>query len=174
MTMKVIQHVDVGVGGTSSISFTNIPQNYTDLFVVASLRNSGSNAHVLIGLNGSTSNFTERYISGYGSGQISSSTYARYVGNVGTSSYTANTFGSTSIYIANYASSGYKSILGESVGENNSTTDWAFAFSGNLWSQTAAITSLQLTNESAATILEYSSATLYGILKGSDGTTTVS
>lgn len=171
MTMTLIQHIEVGAGGTSAISFTNIPQTYTDLYIVASIRNSSTYEHVLIGLNGSTSDFSGRYLSGYGSGGKASGNYARYVGNVSRTGYTANTFGSTSIYIPNYTSSNQKSISGESVSENNDTSNWASVISANLWSQTSAITSVQLTNEAAATILEYSSATLYGITKGSNGVT---
>lgn len=174
MTMQVIQHIEVPSGGISSISFTSIPQTYTDLLIVASIRNSSTFEHVLIGVNGSTADFSEKYVTGYGSNQRSSSSYARYVGNTTRSGQTANTFGSTRIYIPNYTSSNLKEISGESISENNSATDFATVFSINLWSQTAAINSVQLTNEGAATILEYSSATLYGITKGSDGIVTVS
>lgn len=174
MTMTLIQHIEVGTGGTTSISFINIPQTFTDLYVVASIRNSSTFEHVLIGLNGSTANFSGKYLSGYGTGGVSTGNYARYIGNVSRAGYTANTFGSTSIYIPNYTSSNFKTISGESVGENSDSTNWANVISTNLWSQTSAITSLQLTNESAATMLEFSSATLYGILRGSSNGVTVS
>ncbi len=174
MSMQVIQHIEVPAGGTSSINFTSIPQTYTDLLIVASVRNSSTFEHLLIGINGSTANFSERYFSGYGSNGISNSTYPRYLGNTTRAGQTANTFGSTSIYIPNYTSSSNKSIMAESLSENNNATDFGAVMSGNLWSQTTAISSIQITNEGAATILEYSSATLYGITKGTDGITVVS
>jgi hypothetical protein len=172
MAITKIATIIVPSGGQTTLDFQSIPQTFTDLMVVASIRNSSTYEHVLIGLNGSTSNFSGRYLTAYGSsGQTGSSTYARYLGNTSRAGYTANTFGSTSIYIPNYTSSNYKSISAESISENNDTANWANVITANLWSQTAAITSLQLTNESAATILEFSSATLYGITKGSGGAT---
>lgn len=174
MTMQVIQHIEVPAGGVTSLSFTSIPQTFTDLLILASIRNSSTFEHVLVGINGSTANFSNKYVTGYGSNQTASSSYARYVGNTTRSGQTANTFGSTRIYIPNYTSSNLKEISGESLSENNSGTDYATVFSINLWSQTTAISSVQLTNEGAATILEYSSATLYGITRGSDGIVTVS
>jgi len=172
--MKVIQHIEVEAGGTTAIDFQSIPQTFSDLLIVASIRNSSTFEHVLIGINGSTANFSGRYLSGYGSGGISAGSYPRYIGNTSRAGYTANTFGSTNIYIPNYTSANNKSISGESLGENNDATNWGIVFSSNVWSQTSPITSIQLTNEAAATILEFSSATLYGITAGSDGITTVS
>lgn len=164
MSMTKIATVTVGAGDASSIDFQGIPQTFSDLYLVASIRNSGTYEHVLIGLNGSTANFSGRYLSGYGnSGQKASSTYARYLGNTSRNGYTANTFGATTIYIPNYTSANNKSITADSCSENNSTTDWGAVVSVNTWAQTAAITSLQLTNEAGAAILEGSTATLYGI-----------
>lgn len=164
MAITKIASVTVGAGGAATIQFTGIPATFTDLWIQASIRNSGTYEHVLIGLNGSTANFTGRYLTSYGSsGQTGSGSYPRYLGNVSRAAYTANTFGSTSIYIANYASSGFKSISSESVGENNDLSNWGNVMAANLWSQTAAVTSVELTNEGGATILEGSTATLYGI-----------
>lgn len=173
--MELIQTVTVGSGGAASISFTSIPQTYTDLYIVASIRNSSTFEHVLIGINGSTADFTGRYASGFGSsGQTSTGTYARYIGNVSRAGFTADTFGSTGIYIPNYRVSASKAISAESVGENNNASSWAMVMSANHWGQNTAISSIQLTNEGGATILEFSSASLYGITAGSDGVTTVS
>lgn len=168
MTITKIATVTVPSGGASTIQFSGIPAIFTDLWIQASIRNSGTYEHVLIGLNGSTANFTGRYLTSYGSsGQTGSGVYARYLGNTSRNGYTANTFGSTTIYIPNYTSANYKSISSESTGENNDITNWGNVMAANLWSQTAAITSIELTNEAAATISEGSTATLFGITKGS-------
>jgi len=42
--MVAIQTVTVGSGGAANIEFTSIPQTYTDLVVVLSLRNNRSTA----------------------------------------------------------------------------------------------------------------------------------
>lgn len=170
MSMTKISTITVGVGGTNTIQFTSIPDSYDDLYIIASTRNSSTLEHVLIGFNGSTSNFTGRYVTGYNT-NTASGEYARYIGNTSTSTYTANTFGITNIYIPNYTSSQYKSISGESSGENNSAVYWTTVFSSNVWSSGSAITSIELTNETGSTILEGSTATLYGITKGSGGAT---
>jgi len=167
MAIKKIATVTVPAGGVSTIQFANIPQIYTDLWVVATTRNSGTYEHVLIGLNGSTADFSGMYLSGYGSSnQTGSGSYARYLGNTSRNGYTANTFGSTNIYIPNYTSSGTKLISSESVGENNDASNWATVTANGSWAQSAAVTSIELTNEAAATIFEGSTATLYGITKG--------
>lgn len=167
MAIKKIATVTVPAGGSSTIQFSNIPQTYTDLWIVATTRNSGTYEHVLIGVNASTANFSGTYLSGYGSsGQTSTGNYARYLGNTSRDGYTANAFGSTNIYIPNYTSSANKIIRSESVSENNDASNWAAVTANNTWAQSAAITSIELTNEAAATILEGSTATLYGITNG--------
>ena len=164
MSMTKIATITVGAGGATSIDFQSIPQTFSDLRVVASIRNSGTSEHALIGLNGSTANFTGQYLSGYGSGGATSSgSYARYLGNVSRAGYTAGTFGSTTVYIPNYTSANNKLITAESISENNDTSNWAAAMSTHTWAQSAAITSLQITNENGTLLEEGSTATLYGI-----------
>jgi hypothetical protein len=46
--------------------------------------------------------------------------------------------------------------------ETNATTAYMYLAAG-LWSDTSAITSISVTSNTAATILEHSSASLYGI-----------
>ena len=87
------------------------------------------------------------------------------------STYTANTFGNSVIYIANYAGSTYKSFSKDSITENNATAADQGVGAG-LWSNTAAITSLSLTVTS--NMVAGSTFSLYGITKGSDGIVTTS
>jgi hypothetical protein len=85
---------------------------------------------------------------------------------------TANTFGNASLYIPNYTASQNKSGSSDSVGEGNES-QVGLAIQANLWSNTAAITSLTLYDPSY-NLMQYSSATLYGILKGTSNGVTVS
>ena len=113
--------------------------------------------------NTSSSNFANKYIFGQGSGAVS--TYSDADSGIGTipgPNATASVFGSTEVYIPNYALGKYKSLNYESVMETNATTSYAI-LGTSLWSQTAAITSISVFSQTSSTLLEYSTATLYGI-----------
>ena len=67
--------VSVGVLGAATIDFTAIPSTYTDLVLKMSLRTNRVAADIdeaLMTFNGATSNFSFRYIWGFGSGTPSS------------------------------------------------------------------------------------------------------
>lgn len=162
---KFIASTTVGSGGSATIDFTDIPQTYTDLLLVSSLRTDAAVNYQTsrMKINGSTSNMTAKDLNGAGGG-AGSATVTTYmlVGYIPGSSATANTFSSQNVYIPNYAGTTYKSIGSESVSENNSTTLYAMDIVAGLWSQTAAITSLSLYPESGSWV-QYSIASLYGI-----------
>jgi len=175
MTMQVIQHQELS-SSQAGIDFTSIPQTYTDLLLVYSVRTDNtdvpySNTRLLF--NGSTSNFTSKRMFGGGSGSVESYTDSNLGGLVSSNGSTADTFGSTRLYITNYASSSNKSFSIDSVSENNGTSAYQEII-GGVWAQTSAITSITVDAESTRNFLPYSSATLYGITKGSDGIVTVS
>jgi len=174
MKKTLIERIEVGSGGAASILLDAIPQTYTDLYLVISIRNnrSAAAAEEKIYFNGNTSNFSTRYLEGSGAaaatGVISGRGFAGVeVGNTST----ANTFSSTAIYIPNYTSGNAKSFSSDSVQENNATASAQYLVAGR-WSDTAAITSITI--DSGFTLLEYCSASLYGVTAGNDGTTTVS
>jgi hypothetical protein len=167
-TFELIASSTVGSGGAASIDFTSIPSTFTDLCVFVSARSSsnvGGNswAPARGGFNTSTANFTYRALYGNGSSASSSSGTSAEFGFGTSSSATANTFGNFSIYIPNYAGSTYKSVSTDSVTETNATTTLA-SLEANLWSNTAAITSIQLTCDASYGIwAQYSTAYLYGV-----------
>lgn len=172
MKKTLIERIEVGSGGAASIEFTSIPQTYAGLYLVLSTRQeSATNATVFVNPNGLTTNQSFRYLEGNGS-VAGSSTETRIKPLDNPSGATANTFASSSIYIPNYAGSNYKSFSIDSLTENNSTTAYQ-RIAAALWSVTDAITSLEII-ESSGDIAQYSSASLYGVTSGSDGTTTVS
>jgi hypothetical protein len=150
----------------ASIDFTSIPSTYTDLLIKASLRSAAAlvNPGLLIKFNTSALNFTGRNV--YGDGSAAGS-YADTSGEIGTlagNSATANIFGNCEIYIPNYAGATNKSFSVDSVNENNATSASQYLYA-NLWSQTAAITAISLLSGGAVNLMQYSSATLYGISK---------
>lgn len=171
MTMTLIERKELG-SDQAAIEFTNIPGTYTDLWLLVSLRSTrstGSYDLYKLQINGSNDLTSGRTLEGTGSSVQSESRIE--VGVQPISLDTANTFNSGSHYIPNYAGSTAKSLSGDSVAENNGT-EAGLLLTAGYYSGTAAITSLKLVS-GVGNFVTGSSATLYGILKGSDGTTTV-
>lgn len=170
--MQLIQTVTVGAGGAASIDFTSIPQTYTDLLLVLSLRGDSDGK---INFNDTTTSYSGRQLGGSGSGVFSESTTSsgRFGGFITPNANTANTFANTSVYIPNYTAAINKAISIDTVTENNGTAAYQ-GIQATLWSNTSAITKIVITGNSGTNHAQYSSASLYGITKGSDGIVTVS
>ena len=146
----------------ASVTFDNLPTSgYTDLKIVASTRSDVNSVEALVmSINGSTANFTYRFMDG-GAGTPRSGT-AKVDGIVNGTDYTASTFSSNEIYISNYRSSNFKSFGVEYVTENNASAGYN-GFTAGLWSQTAAITSLSFARSSTGNLVAGSTFSLYGI-----------
>lgn len=164
-TYTLISSASVGSGGASTITFSSIPQSFTDLCVVISARSSysGESDDVLFKLNTATTNFSTRYLYAHGgSNTQASSTYAAgYAGFAVGATSTASTFSNNSLYIPNYTSSNYKSFSVDSANENNNQYAYIMLLAG-LWSNTAAITQIDLYTSSGS-FAQHSTAYLYGI-----------
>ena len=173
--MKLIQTVTVGSGGSANIEFTSIPQTYTDLFIQVSGRTNRAFTidSIKVEFNGSTSGLSQREL--YGSGaDVGTGTESKFKGGYTTgANATANTFGSSSIYIPNYRNSYGKLGTIDGVSENNATQAFQ-VIAASLWTGTAAITSVKLLPDMGTLFSQYSSASLYGITAGSSGGVTVS
>ena len=173
--MQVIEHIELA-SAQSSIEFTSIPDTYTDLYLVISARSNVTFNGNYLGLrfNGSSSGYSNRQLQGYGSGVVSGTIAGTIIlaAFIAEGNYTANTFSSSATYIPNYTSSIGKSTSSDGVSENNAT-EARQTINAGFWSGTAAISSITIVTESG-NFVSGSSATLYGILAGSDGTTTVS
>jgi hypothetical protein len=168
-TYKKIASVTVGSGGTNTIDFTSIPSTYTDLVVLASFRSTRSNDEDggFMTINSSTTGYSWRLLQGNGTAASSSSGTDRFIGQLTANTTTASTFTNLFIYIPNYAGSTNKSYSVDNVTEANATKSYAQLIA-NLWSNTAAITSLSFQSDSlgiGSKLAEFSTATLYGILK---------
>lgn len=161
----------VGAGGAASVTFNNIPQTFTDLKVVFSARSNYASVwdHVFYRFNSdSANNYTSRWIQGSGSAASSSnqtstnSLQPRYA--IPGANATASTFGNGEIYIPNYLSNNNKSQIIDTVTENNATEAYASMTAG-LWSNTAAITSFSIGPYFGTAFAQYSTFSLYGILR---------
>ena len=154
--------VTVGAGGVSSINFSSIPSTYTDLVLKFSARSSATGSlatNVTMAFNGSTSNFTARYVEGDGTNSGSYTTPSNYAGVSNTTSMTASSFSSVELYIVNYAGSTFKSYTVDSVSEQNATGAIAQYIAG-LWSSTSAINQITIYTSN---FQQYSTAYLYGV-----------
>lgn len=168
-TYELISSSTVGSGGTATITFSSIPQTYTDLLIKISGRsNRGATfSDIRISFNGSPTgtSYSDRDLEGSGSSassQNTSSTDSIHIYQaIPGSSATNNVFGNCDIYIPNYSSSNYKSTSIDSVMENDSSISY-MALTAGLWSNTSAITSIVLTDP-FSTFTQYSTAYLYGI-----------
>jgi len=163
-TLFQLATTTVGSGGVSSVTFSAIPQTYTDLLIKGSARATTSVSNwvdIDVTINGSTSNFSFKELYGTGSSAAASNGTTGIFGYSNGSVATANTFSNFECYIPNYTSSNYKSFSADSVTENNATAALAI-FDAGLWSNTAAITSISLA-PNGTNFLQYSTFTLYGI-----------
>lgn len=162
-TYSKLAETTVGAGGASTITFNNIPQNYTDLVIKISSRSTdaGSATGIVMQFNGSSSSYSYRQIEGSGTGIASYSGSTGRIGATDGAGATASTFGSSETYIPNYTSANYKSLSADSVQENNATVGYS-NLNANLWSNTTAISKIDLTL-AAGNFVQYSTVYLYGI-----------
>lgn len=162
-TYTLIASSTVGAGGVGSITFSSIPQTYTDLVIKFSGRNNTTEQNVMLSFNGSSSNFTSKLLYGNGSSVLSASYTDSRGLNTNYSTAVSNAFSNGELYIPNYTSSNNKSWSSDTVQEDNlSNPVYAFLY-GGLWSNTAAITSITLTAISSSSFVQYTTAYLYGI-----------
>jgi hypothetical protein len=165
----------VGSGGASTINFNNIPQTFTDLLIVGSIRsNFGQvydDGYIRFGVGGTTdsgSNYSWTVNYGTGSSAASSRTSSSTLMNqitVNGGTTTSSTFGNFSIYIPNYTSSTFKQVIIDYATETNATTVYSGLIAG-LWRNTGAISNTSFGNTTSSTFQQYSTLSLYGITKG--------
>jgi len=172
-TYGLISSVTVGSGGAANITFSSIPQSYTDLLIKVSGRStrtgttSGDSFTIAFNGVGGTS-YSDIALRGSGSAVTSYQDVSQSgadLGRVPAAGQTASTFGNSEIYIPNYAGSTIKSISTDTVTENNATEAYQTLL-GGFFSNTGAITSIVIAPSGSNTWAEYSTAYLYGIYNG--------
>ena len=146
------------VSAAGTVTFSSIPQTYTDLVLVFNGKNgTGNNYEITTQLNGDTgSNYSYTNLRGNGSAassfRESSITAFRLF-------YTESTMGNAIISFNNYANTTtYKTYLSRSNSPSFSTD----AIVG-LWRSTAAVTSIAMTVVAGAQFQIGSTFTLYGV-----------
>jgi hypothetical protein len=167
-TYSAIQTV-TAAGGESLLTIYNIPQNYNDLKIVLSLR-GGTGVNSVLYFNGVSTSFTGRYVDGVGSGSATSGSLANFVGNIESTSQTANTFSIHEVYVPNYAQAVAHPFFADAATENASSSAY-MDFAAGIWNPGtfAAINSVGI-GLSSSTFVAGSTMTVYGIGSGAKAT----
>ena len=163
-TYKLIETITVGSGGAASVTFSSIPQTYTDLVLKVSARTdraAGVSDSVLVKFNNSTTTYTGRILYGDGSSAASQSYSSTGGVSANSNTSTASIFANAEMYIPNYTGSTNKSFSVDNVTENNGTQSYTILDAG-LWSTTSAITSLVCAGANG-NLMQYTTLSLYGI-----------
>jgi len=176
--MQPIATQVIGSGGAPSITFTNIPQGFTDLVIKVSARTTAaqtSNA-LFITFNGSTSGYSHTYFINTGTSTLTGSngygvgTSSIFAGYAPGATSAANVFSNYEVTIPSYSSGNYKSVDMTGIYENTTTAILNWIHAGT-WANNSPITSITITPE--VTFAQYSSFTLYGVAEQFAGGTPV-
>jgi hypothetical protein len=159
----------VGAGGTTSIEFTSIPQNYTHLQLRISCRSTTAAglSWSRLRMNSDSTNANYKGHQLYGDGSSAASTsfgsdpgIAAFltVGSTGT----ANVFNAAIIDILDYNNTNkYKTIK---VLQGNDTNGAGYIiFHSGVWMSTSSINSLTFLDASSGNYAQYSTFSLYGV-----------
>lgn len=158
---------NVLTGSAASVTFSSIPSTYTDLVLKANIRTDVGSPNILLRFNGATTSFSDNAIRGTGSAVNALSNTAasnyNYGGIANGTSSTADTFTNFEWYIPSYTANQYKPSAAFGAYENNASAAYVTAVA-NLWSNTAAINTILIT-QGSGNLVSGSSFYLYGISK---------
>ena len=166
-----IATVDVGSGGSSSISFTSIPQTYShlQLRLIGRTTRVGTTAGVGIRLNGSTAGqnyYANHGLTGNGSAagvDASANRDNMVFGIAAGSTATSGMFGAFVMDLLDYANTNKNKTIRTLGGVDLNGSGTVSLYSG-LYTYTTAITSITLKdNDDTSIFPQYTHAALYGI-----------
>lgn len=153
--------------GANTITFSSIPQTYTDLVLVVTGFNYATGNAWALRFNADTGNnysqtqmFTDGSGPGTGSSRNSNLTYGYYGDSVNNNSnVTPNT---ATVNIFSYTNTNVRKIWNSNSNSNVNGQGYTNLITG-LWRSTAAITSIELRNDGGANYAATTVASLYGI-----------
>jgi len=165
-----IATVTVGGGGSSTITFSSIPSDYTHLQIRGIWKNNTSAtdiAFVELKVNGSSTGYSYHILRGDGSSASAAGsasldrTYPAQSLPSNNASY-ANMFGTGIIDILDYVNTNKYKTIKTLFGFDGNGSGRVGLTSGS-WQNTNAITSIELKDQNAGNFVQYSSFALYGI-----------
>lgn len=175
-----IQRVELG-SSTTTLALNNIPQTYDDLVIFYSTRvdnNTGDPSNFYFGTD-SGNNYAMRML--FGTSSVGSAANANRLSQYNNWAIWwmqrdlsfANTFNNVSVYIPNYSSTTeYKTVSVDAVGEDNAAGSEKQIGAG-IWRSNSPVTAVTVVHYNGNFVAN-SSATVYGIKRGSSGGVTVS
>ena len=165
----VIDHTEVGVSGVTSWEATGISATYDHLYLVASYRSDDfeylDDSLLYLNSDTGTTNYSCTRLKHNGSVSSDSSLVQIRLVNPG-SRVTANTFGTATAWIPNYANTAnFKPVLIQGAVEGATTatnTFYGYIVAG-LFQSTAAVTAVKIAGQGTDKFVQYSTFTLYGV-----------
>ena len=152
----------------TSVTFNNVPQNYTDLVLIISFKTTTNASQPYIQFNTDTSGSSTNYSTTSVRGDGTSATSGRHTNNFGWYPMpgpgigTAGNFNIWRVNFMNYSNSTtYKTGISRFDNPSSYTAE-----NVHLWRNTAAITDIKITYETANDLQIGSTFTLYGIQAG--------
>ena len=154
-----IQTVTVGSGGSSTITFSSIPQTYQHLQIRISIKG----AYGPLRFNGDTGSNYRRHWA-YGNGTIGSGSDAGTWMDVIDSSNTANVFAGNIVDILDYTNTSKYKTARIVRGADFNNGSGSVSFLSGLWMSTSAVTSITLNaNGLSGSFSQFTTAALYGV-----------
>ena len=152
-------------GSVASITFSSIPQTYTDLVLVHSIKSTRTDgmADMIAEINGDTSALTRERMYGDGTASNTGSDSGNLLGN--SNQTAAGIFSSCKLYFPNYTRTAfYKNFLSDGVVESTSSGgERSKSFLSTQWANNNAITSIRIFDNTSNNFIQYSTAYLYCI-----------
>lgn len=150
----------------SNLTFSNIPQTYTDLCFIHSVRatgTDGADAWDMIMTTTIGSTLTTTSLRSDGSGVNWNNITDRLLRQIVPTNWTASYFSNGQIYFPNYSSSttGKAFIVYNTIGQNSASQ--ALFLSAGAQNSNTAISSVAFTVNGGSNFATYSSISLYGI-----------
>jgi hypothetical protein len=158
----------VDASGSSTVTFSNIPQNYAHLQIRLFARSTtaAGNSNAYIQFNGVTSaaySYHELTGSGGTAGSAgSASVTGPRICSYPAASSTVSTFGAGIIDILDYANTSKNTTYRSLNGNDQNGSGYVILFSG-AWYNTDAVTSILIGDNSGGNFVQYTHAALYGI-----------
>lgn len=168
-----IETYTVGSGGSSTITFSNIPSTYKHLqirYMARDDRTGSSGDYLKITLNSDTNaNYSSHMLYGNGSAAgatADTSVSNMAIGRIPTAGHTASVFGVGVLDLLDYADTNkYKTLrLLSGYDTNNTGTEPGYLpFNSGSWRSTSAVTTITIAPNVGTNFVQYSHFALYGV-----------